>query len=299
MVNGTYNICIPVFNEEENIHQLIEKTKNFIKDKEQNFNIIVYDDGSTDKTLEILESFKDITVLKGIENNGLGHAIQKLLDFSVKIGVDGIFKIDGDNQMEVKEIENFFKFSNFDSSDVIYGNRFNKKLKYKMPLFRKLGSTFFKYLLKIFSINVSDPTNGFIYLSKKYLQNYKILGSYNAAQQILLDAKLRNLNIHEVDVTINSRTTGLSIIGIKYPVIVISNLLALLVYRKTTRYLISPGIIIFLGGIILFIINIINWLIGAKTTIISDNILILMIIVGLQLAISGFLLETYKNNREK
>ena len=53
-----------------------------------------------------------------------------------------------------------FKFSNFDSSDVIYGNRFNKKLKYKMPLFRKLGSTFFKYLLKIFSINVSDPTNG-------------------------------------------------------------------------------------------------------------------------------------------
>ena len=299
MVNGTYNICIPVFNEEENIHQLIEKTKNFIKDKEQNFNIIVYDDGSTDKTLEILESFKDITVLKGVENNGLGHAIQKLLDFSVKIEVDGIFKIDGDNQMEINEIENFFKFPNFDSSDVIYGNRFNKKLKYKMPLFRKLGSTFFKYLLKIFSINVSDPTNGFIYLSKKYLQNYKILGSYNAAQQILLDAKLRNLNIHEVDVTINSRTTGLSFIGIKYPVIVISNLLALLVYRKTTRYLISPGIIIFLGGIILFIFNIISWIIGTKTTIISDNILILMIIVGLQLAISGFLLETYKNNREK
>ena len=138
-----------------------------------------------------------------------------------------------------------------------------------------------------------------MYLSKKFLSNYKIIGTYNVAQQILLDAQIRNLTINEVDITINSRSVGKSFIGLKYPIIVISNLIALLVYRRTVRYLISPGLIIFIGGIILLIINIVNWALGYKDTIISDDILILMIIVGIQLSITGFLLEIYKNQTKK
>ena len=50
---------------------------------------------------------------------------------------------------------------------------------------------------------------------------------------------------------------------------------------------------------ILLIINIVNWALGYKDTIISDDILILMIIVGIQLSITGFLLEIYKNQTKK
>ena len=168
-----------------------------------------------------------------------------------------------------------------------------------MPKLRKLGSVFFKYLLIVFGINISDPTNGFVYLSKKYLNDYKIVGSYNAAQQILIDAKLRNLQIAEVDITIENRSVGNSFIGIKYPVIVISNIIALLLFRRTMRYLISPGLITLLSGIILLVINVINWITGDKQTIITDDILILLIIVGMQLAFTGFLLEIYKNQGNK
>ena len=193
----------------------------------------------------------------------------------------------------------FLNRDDFLSTDVIYGNRFNSKLKYTMPKLRKLGSVFFKYLLKVFGINISDPTNGFIFLSKKYLNDYKIVGSYNAAQQILIDAKLRNLQIGEVDITIENRSVGNSFIGIKYPVIVISNIIALLLFRRTMRYLISPGLITLLSGIILLVINVINWITGDKQTIITDDILILLIIVGMQLAFTGFLLEIYKNQGNK
>ena len=301
MANGTYNICIPIFNEAENVEELIEKLNNFIKHEstKNKFNIVFYDDGSTDNTVEKLKKYTEIKVIEGRENKGLGHAVKSLLDFSIKDGVDGIFKIDGDNQMEISEINNFINHEKFKDSDVIYGNRFNSNLNYTMPKFRRLGSIFFKYILKLFSIKISDPTNGFVYLSKKFLANYKIIGSYNVAQQILLDAQIRNLTINEVDITINSRSVGKSFIGLKYPIIVISNLIALLVYRRTVRYLISPGLIIFIGGIILLIINIVNWALGYKDTIISDDILILMIIVGIQLSITGFLLEIYKNQTKK
>ena len=97
--------------------------------------------------------------------------------------------------------------------------------------------------MRLFSIKTSDPTNGFIYLNRKYIENFKIIGNYNAAQQILLDAKLRDLKTHEVDISLNVRSSGKSFIGIKYPIIVTSNLIALYVYKKTVRMLIAPGII--------------------------------------------------------
>tara|TARA_Y100000817_G_scaffold310284_1_gene300664 strand:+ start:876 stop:1781 length:906 start_codon:yes stop_codon:yes gene_type:complete len=301
MTNRTYNICIPIFNEAENVEKLIEKLDKFLQDSDNKniFNIVFYDDGSTDNTVEIIKKYNKVTLLEGKENRGLGHAVKNLIDFSIEKNVDGIFKIDGDNQMKVSEINNFIKYEEFKKSDVIYGNRFNSNLGYTMPKFRRIGSLFFKYILRIFSIKISDPTNGFIYLSKKYMDDYKIIGSYNVAQQILLDAKLRNLNINEIDITITSRSVGRSFIGIKYPIIVISNLIALLVYRKTVRYLISPGLIIFIFGIILLIVNVFNWIVGYKDTIIQDDILILMIIVGIQLSITGFLLEIYKNQPRK
>lgn len=301
MRKRTYNICIPVFNEEQNLEALLENLRAFLKENsnKDTFNIVFYDDGSTDNTLEILNKHKDIVVIEGIENKGLGHSIKELFDYSVSRNVDGIFKLDGDNQMKVSEINKFISHDKFFSSDVIYGNRFNSNLKYTMPKLRKVGSIFFKYLLKLFGINISDPTNGFIYLSKKYLNDYKIIGSYNAAQQILIDAKLRNLLISEVDITIETRSVGKSFIGIKYPIIVISNMIALLLYRRTVRYLISPGLIIFLIGLILLFINVFDWISGDKQTIITDDILILLIIVGIQVAFTGFLLEIYKNQSKK
>jgi glycosyltransferase involved in cell wall biosynthesis len=301
MGKRTYNICIPVFNEEENLDALIENLRNFVKRKpaKNTFNIVFYDDGSTDNTLKILDKYEDIFVIEGVENKGLGHSIKALLNYSVSTNVDGVFKIDGDNQMKIDEISNFLNHDDFLSNDVIYGNRFNSNLKYTMPKLRKLGSVFFRYLLKVFGINISDPTNGFVYLSKKYLNDYKIVGSYNAAQQILIDAKLRNLQIAEVDITIENRSVGNSFIGIRYPVIVISNIIALLLFRRTMRYLIAPGLITLLSGIILLVINVINWITGDKQTIITDDILILLIIVGMQLAFTGFLLEIYKNQGNK
>ena len=59
MGKRTYNICIPVFNEEENLDALIENLRNFVKNKpsKNTFNIVFYDDGSTDNTLKVLKIY--------------------------------------------------------------------------------------------------------------------------------------------------------------------------------------------------------------------------------------------------
>ena len=298
MSKSTINICIPVFNEEKNIKKLYEDLKIKISDLEKKYDIslkiVFFDDGSSDNSRQILEKLKDIELLHVEENKGLGNAIRELCMHSKEAKVNGMFKVDGDGQMDLDDLDKFLENDMHASKDVIYGNRFHKSSNYKMPLHRRFGSKIFKIFLKLFSINISDPTNGFIYLSKKYLTNSKIIGNYNAAQQILLDAKLRNLKIDEVDINLKQRSEGKSFIGIKYPIIVFGNLIGLYIYKRTLQTLIIPGLIIFLIGFLIFVCNIALWILSIKDTIISDDIVFLFIILGAQLAITGFVINIFK-----
>ena len=302
MSTKTINICVPVYNEEENlnhIYQDLQKAALTLIDKYGiNLNIVFFDDGSIDNSRQKLKEFKDVELLYSNENKGLGSAIKELILHTKQSDAIGMFKIDGDGQMNLNDLEKFLDGEYYENYDVIYGNRFHSSSNYEMPLLRKLGSKFFKYIMKSFSINISDPTNGFVYLSRRYIDNSKIIGNYNAAQQILLDAKLRNLKIGEVDIELTPRDSGESFIGIKYPIIVISNLIALYVYKKTVKVLIAPGIFLLLIGFLLLIYNIYLWIIGVKTQIISDQVLILFIVFGAQLSITGFLIEIFKNKSD-
>lgn len=302
MSTKTINICVPVYNEEENlnhIYQDLQKAALTLIDKYAiNLNIVFFDDGSIDNSRQKLKEFKDVELLYSNENKGLGSAIKELILHTKQSDAIGMFKIDGDGQMNLNDLEKFLDGEYYENYDVIYGNRFHSSSNYEMPLLRKLGSKFFKYIMKSFSINISDPTNGFVYLSRRYIDNSKIIGNYNAAQQILLDAKLRNLKIGEVDIELTPRDSGESFIGIKYPIIVISNLIALYVYKKTVKVLIAPGIFLLLIGFLLLIYNIYLWIIGVKTQIISDQVLILFIVFGAQLSITGFVIEIFKNKSD-
>lgn len=302
MSTKTINICVPVYNEEENlnhIYQDLQKAALTLIDKYGiNLNIVFFDDGSIDNSRQKLKEFKDVELLYSNENKGLGSAIKELILHTKQSDAIGMFKIDGDGQMNLNDLEKFLDGEYYENYDVIYGNRFHSSSNYEMPLLRKLGSKFFKYIMKSFSINISDPTNGFVYLSRRYIDNSKIIGNYNAAQQILLDAKLRNLKIGEVDIELTPRDSGESFIGIKYPIIVISNLIALYVYKKTVKVLIAPGIFLLLIGFLLLIYNIYLWIIGVKTQIISDQVLILFIVFGAQLSITGFVIEIFKNKSD-
>ena len=171
MSRETINICIPVFNEEKNLESLYTDLSKFISSGSEKFNlnfeIIFFDDGSSDNSRKIIENFDNAELIFTNENKGLGNAIKELMLYTKQSEAIGMFKIDGDGQMDINDIEIFLENGLYQESDVIYGNRFHKNSSYKMPLLRKLGSSFFKLLMRTFSIKTSDPTNGFIYLNRK------------------------------------------------------------------------------------------------------------------------------------
>ena len=123
MVKKIIGICIPIYNEENNLSNLIDDIKLFIQNskykKEYEFEIIFYDDGSEDNSLQILDKEESFTVIDGQENKGLGYSIKRLFNEAISRDLDGLIKLDGDGQMKIKEIDIFLEQLIIKNSDVI------------------------------------------------------------------------------------------------------------------------------------------------------------------------------------
>lgn len=292
-------ICVPVYNEEDSLPKFLDQLEHFI----QNFNkkkielsVLFYDDGSTDNSLKLLNG-SNFTVINEMNNKGLGYAIGKLFNYAFTEGVDGVVKLDCDGQMSINEIGLFIDVAINENVDLIQGSRFKKSVNFKLGISKKLGIKFFRHIFKIIGIEVQDSSNGFIYVSKKWLEDHKIIGNYNAAQQILLDTKLRNLEYRQIDVTIENRDFGKSFIGIKYPFNVLSSMILLALYRKTSKLIIIPGLIFLMASIILFFNDLILWLQQSESKIISNQVTIFTTFLGINLTSTGFLIEFLKKQK--
>ena len=68
------SIIVPCFNEEETISHLLELVSYYCKDL--NYELILIDDGSTDKTVAEIQKFQQINLIKHEYNKGKGSAIQ-------------------------------------------------------------------------------------------------------------------------------------------------------------------------------------------------------------------------------
>ncbi|WP_053985596.1 glycosyltransferase family 2 protein [Niameybacter massiliensis] len=110
------SVLIPVFNQEV----LIRKAITSIPQRDD-LEIIVCDDASTDKTVQVIESFSNIKLLKNSINKGIGHTVNKLLDsatgeYIVLLGSDDYFYTEVFNH-----VINTFLYSDI-NYDIVYFN---------------------------------------------------------------------------------------------------------------------------------------------------------------------------------
>ena len=122
-------IVIPAYNEEENIEQVLEGWYPIVEKHRGNgcSRLVVIDDGSRDRTYEILAAYAKkhpLTIALHKENSGHGATLLYGYQYALEQGADYIFQTDSDGQTLPEEFEAFWEKK--DRNDMVIGNR-NKR----------------------------------------------------------------------------------------------------------------------------------------------------------------------------
>jgi len=204
------SVILPAYNEEKNIGFVIDDISNFFKKIILPYEIIVVNDGSKDKTLEVLNKYKkreNIIVVSHIRNLGYGSALRS--GFSAAKG-DLIFFTDSDRQFEIKDIVPFLeKINSSEGSgqvDLVIGYRKNRR----DSRMRILYAWLFKLACFIFfGVRVKDIDCAFKLFKKYVISDMKLVSDGALINlEILAKAKKKSYKFIELPVCHLERKEG-------------------------------------------------------------------------------------------
>ena len=170
-------LCIiPVYNEEARLPLLIKKIKN-LKEKNDKINFIFIDDGSNDKTIDIIKKRKRRYLAKK-KNLGIGHSLICGLKIAIKEKYDAVIHLAGNGKMLPSEIPNITKPIIKEDTDFVNGSRFlrgeddyNTNPLYRIILIKVLSF----FISKLYNKNITDATCGFrAFKCKIFKKKFKI-----------------------------------------------------------------------------------------------------------------------------
>lgn len=151
-------IAIPVHNEEKYVHGVIDKIRRYHDD------ILVVDDGSTDRTGQILASRNDVKVLRHSVNRGYGQSLIDAFAYADEHGYDWVITMDCDEQHEPEKIPDFLAAIATDKWDIISGSRYlAPRGDDDLPPGdrRSINATITKMLNDLFDFGITDAFCGY------------------------------------------------------------------------------------------------------------------------------------------
>ncbi|MDW8055349.1 MAG: glycosyltransferase family 2 protein, partial [Elusimicrobiota bacterium] len=157
------SIIIPVRNEEEIINKTIDNLVKKLEDNKIDYEIIVVNDHSTDKTKQVMLSLcEKNNKVKVIDNQlsvGFGYAVKFGLD---NFNGDFVVIYMGDDSDDPEDVVKYY-YKLKEGYDCVFGSRFIKGAKvvgYPLVklIFNRLGNWFIKIL---FGIKYNDVSNAF------------------------------------------------------------------------------------------------------------------------------------------
>jgi len=162
------SVVIPAYNEEKLIKDTLEKVYEYLSKNKHNWEIIVSNDGSTDQTSKIVNSFKrrKVRLVGNIKNQGKGNALKKGI---INSAGDYVIFMDADLSVSLNNIDIFLKEFDKGHEVVIASRRIkgSKILVHQSPIRENMGRIFTLLTNIITGVNISDFTCGFKGFSKK------------------------------------------------------------------------------------------------------------------------------------
>ena len=236
--------CIPAYNEEKYIQDVIKKSLPHV-DK-----VVVCDDGSTDNTAKIAKDAGAIVISQ--KNQGYGAAISTLFDYARKENAQMMITLDGDGQHNPNQIPLLINAIITHNVDVAIGSRFLDDST-KSSGYRKTG-------IKIITsasnygtnFKVTDSQSGFRAYSKDAIDAiHPTEQGMAVSTEILLKISNKGLSIAELPITISYDGDTSEQHSVSHGVSVLMNTLKYVSIRHPIKFYGIPGFVLIIAGIVL------------------------------------------------
>ncbi len=202
---------VPALNEERQIGGVVDD----IKRAAPGFDVLVIDDGSTDRTAEVARAH-GASVVRHPFNMGYGVALQTAYKFAVRQNYDLLVQLDGDGQHDPAYIPALAEQITSGATDVCVGTRFREGLGYIPPFFRRMGMVIFGYIAsRATGRRVTDPTSGYQALTLRAFTFFQLdLFPFDYPDaDVLILLHRAGFRVNEIPVRMKPSPTGKSMHG--------------------------------------------------------------------------------------
>lgn len=213
------SIVIPARDEEGCISSTVEHLHLELQMNSVPHEMIVVDDGSTDKTIQILkdecQKISELKIVQNIEIHGFGRAIVHGLN---QVSGDAVVIMMADESDDPRDVVRYWKKLN-EGYDCVFGSRFlngGGVIGYpKIKLFlNRLANLFINFL---FRHGLNDTTNAFKAYRKSFIDGIRPILSphFNITVELPLKAFVRGYSYATIPITWRNRRTGVAKLKIK------------------------------------------------------------------------------------
>jgi hypothetical protein len=199
-------IVIPAYNEEKNIGEVIEDVKREMPPAE----ILVVDDGSSDRTSLVSQETEKAVVITLPYNLGIGGAVQTGFRYAQDNGYEIVVRVDGDGQHPAKGISQVIEPILRGEADMVIGSRFLGPGRPHSILARRIGQKAIGLLLTLITgQKITDATSGFRAYNQPALDllNKYYPSDFPEPEEIVF-LKKNKLKMKEVPVLMKEREAG-------------------------------------------------------------------------------------------
>lgn len=231
-------LIVPSYNEEENVLDNYNEIINYNKNNNTNYDAIVVNDGSSDKTEEICKQ-NNIPHITLIHNLGIGGAVQTGYKYALEHNYDIAVQFDGDGQHDVNYIKDIIRPILDNEADMVIGSRFIDKncSNFKSSFSRRVGINLISFFIKLVSGKiVLDTTSGFRAVNKDLIKLFSKDYPVEYPEPVSTTNIIKmGYNIKEIPVNMKARVAGKSSIGSWKNIYYMINVLLSIVLLKKGR----------------------------------------------------------------
>ena len=141
--------------------------------KQRGFEVLVIDDGSSDKTFDYARQ-AGARVIELSMNLGVGGALQSGFKYAIRHDYEAIVQIDADGQHPVGSINLLIDRANTSDSDIVLGSRFlDDKTRMQISLSRRIAMWILRVVAsQACKTTISDSSSGFRLIRKPLLSHF-------------------------------------------------------------------------------------------------------------------------------